>query len=314
MNIDLCDEAQQFGIAALRAFENAGGDALLQAAEHDPRQRAMVEPVLAGLGVFELRPRESADDLEAAAALCRSAGWWALPYPVAERLARPPDLAVDGLIVIGDGRIAGAVAGLDLSWAATDLLGRRYLATPTPGHGSARATQFVADLELAPANPGPAPMQDVALGLVLGCWTLLGMLDRAVALTRSHVLSREQFGQPLARFQGVQFHLTDAEVDRAGVEELAKYALWSIAAKPADAVHDALALRFAALEAAETVLSVSHQLHGAMGFCDESALSWISRYSRPVRELPWGLSGTLDHLTRRVGRHGITGLFTGVKP
>ena len=71
-------------------------------------------------------------------------------------------------------------------------------------------------------------MRDVALGLVLPCWTLLGMLDRAMVLAGSHVLAREQFGQPLARFQGVQFQLTDAEVERAGAEELAKYALWSM--------------------------------------------------------------------------------------
>jgi len=124
--------------------------------------------------------------------------------------------------------------------------------------------------------------------------------------------AREQFGQPLARFQGVQFQLTDAEVERAGAWELAKYALWSSASNRADAVADALALRVAAIEAADTVLRVSHQLHGAMGFCDESALSWISRYSQPIRQLPWGLSGTVDQLARVTGRSGIAGLFSSV--
>ncbi len=308
MNIDLCDEALAYGQSALHAIEHAGGDELAPAAETDPQQRAArVEPVLASLGAWELQPRESADELEAAATLCRSAGWWALPYPVAERLARPSDLPVDGLIVVADARPAGAVAGLELRWAVMDLAGHRYTASSRPCIESARATQFVADLELSPAGGGTA--LDVALGLVLPCWTLLGMLDRAMALTRTHVLSREQFGQPLARFQGVQFQLTDAEVERAGVEELAKYALWSVEAKRVEAVADALALRLAALEAADTVLRVSHQLHGAMGFCDESTLSWISRYSQPIRQLPWGLSGTLDRLTRTAGTPAITGLF-----
>ena len=76
---------------------------------------------------------------------------------------------------------------------------------------------------------------------------------------------------------------------------------------------DALALRLAALEAADTVLRVSHQLHGAMGFCDESTLSWISRYSQPIRQLPWGLSGTIDQLARLAGREGIAGLFSSVR-
>ena len=73
--------------------------------------------------------------------------------------------------------------------------------------------------------PEPA---DVALGLVLPCWTLLGMLDRAIELTISHIGLRKQFGQALSSFQGVQFQLTDAEVERSGVDILAKYALWSI--------------------------------------------------------------------------------------
>ena len=124
------------------------------------------------------------------------------------------------------------------------------------------------------------------------------------------MLDREQFGQTLASFQGVQFQLTDAEVERSGVEALAKYALWSVAERRPEAVEDALALRSAAIEAADIVFRISHQLHGAIGFCDETTLSWISRYSQPLRRLPLGLAGTHAELTRRLGRHGLTGLFS----
>ena len=117
------------------------------------------------------------------------------------------------------------------------------------------------------------------------------MLDRALDVTREYVRERHQFGQALASFQGVQFQLTDAEVERLGVEELAKYALWSIGARPDDALADALALRLAAIEAADVVFRVAHQLHGAIGFCDETMLSWLSRYSQPLRRLPLGLVG-----------------------
>jgi alkylation response protein AidB-like acyl-CoA dehydrogenase len=123
------------------------------------------------------------------------------------------------------------------------------------------------------------------------------------------VNEREQFGQTLGSFQGVQFQLTDAEVERTGVEELAKYALWSIEAGHEDALADALALRLAAIEAAEIVFRVAHQLHGAIGFCDETTVSWLSRYSQPLRRLPFGLSGTRDALTARIGRRGLAGLF-----
>jgi len=309
MNIELSPEALDYGRLARRALEAAGGDLLVQRAERDPGRRAeAMTPVFAELGAWELSPRCDADDLEAAAALCRAAGYWGLGYPVAERLARPADLAADGLVVIAAGRPAAAVSGLGLRWTAVTLDGRRSMAVAGDPYGPPREAAFVAPLDLEPADEQGAG--DVALGLVLPCWTLLGMLDRAVDLARGHVLVREQFGQRLSAFQGVQFQLTDAEVERGGVEVLAKYALWSVQAGLPEALDDALALRMAALEAAEVTFRVAHQLHGAIGFCDELPLSWLSRYSQPLRRLPLGLSATRAALAAGLGRRGLTGLFS----
>jgi 3-oxo-4-pregnene-20-carboxyl-CoA dehydrogenase alpha subunit len=302
---ELSAEAKEFGQQALRAFEAAGGDELIQRAEADPAAReALTGKVLAELGAWDLEPRSDSDSLEAAAALCRSAGYWALPYPVAERLSRPTDVDADGLIVVSDTRPAAAISGIDIDWAAVTLDGRR---SKVSGMTSVEPA-FVSHLDLTPLDE--SGRGDVALALVLPCWTLLGMLDRALALTIAHVQSRHQFGQPLSGFQSVQFQLTDGEVERAGLEMLAKYALWSVGEGRPEAVDDALALRMAALEAAEVVFRVTHQLHGAVGFCDETTLSWLSRYSQPLRRLPFGLSATRDVLTRRIGRDGLTGLFS----
>jgi 3-oxo-4-pregnene-20-carboxyl-CoA dehydrogenase alpha subunit len=304
MILDLSDDAKEYGRQALRAFEAAGGDQLVQQAEAKPELReSLAGPALAGLGAWELDPRTDADGLEAAAALCRSAGYWALPYPVAERLAKPTDLDVDGLIVVADTRPSGVVAGLESRWATVSLDGAR---SKVVGQGDA-GPAFVAELELSAIDENDTG--DVALGLVLPCWTLLGMLDRAMELTIAHVGLRKQFGQPLSSFQGVQFQLTDAEVERSGLEILAKYALWSIGTERPEATDDALALRMSAIEAAEIVFRVCHQLHGAVGFCDETTLSWLSRYSQPLRRLPLGLSATRDVLTGRIGGDGLTGLF-----
>ena len=286
MILDLGEDAKEYGRQALRAFEAAGGDQLVQQAEAKPDTRdALVGPVLNELGAWELDARTDADGLEAAAALCRSAGYWALPYPVAERLARPVDLDVDGLIVVADDppcrrhrRRRVPLGGSDI-WTA-----RGAPSSATVSTGPA----FVTELELSEIDRNGAG--DVALGLVLPCWTLLGMLDRAIELTIAHVSLRKQFGQPLSAFQGVQFQLTDAEVERSGLEILAKYALWSIGTGKPEALDDALALRMSAIEAAEVVFRVCHQLHGAVGFCDETTLSWLSRYSQPLRRLPLGLS------------------------
>lgn len=312
MNLELSPEALEYGTVARRAIESAGGDELAQAAEAEPAKRAaLIEPVLEEIGAWQLDPRSGPDELEAAAALCHSAGYWALPYPVAERLAHPAD--GDGLLVVGRHRPTAAVAGVDLRWVAVDLDGRRSRAVPRPLEVPPRKSAFVTGLDLEPlASTGEsASTGDVPLGLVLPCWTLLGMLDRALEMTLGYVREREQFGQPLASFQSVQFQLTDVEVERIGLEELAKYALWSIEAGRPDALVDALALRAAAIEAAETVFRIAHQLHGAIGFCDETFLSWVSRYSQPLRRLPLGLSATRAELVRRLGRRGLAGLYDG---
>jgi hypothetical protein len=304
MILDLGEDAKEYGRQALRAFEAAGGDQIVQQAEAKPDTRdALVGPVLNELGAWDLDARTDPDGLEAAAALCRSAGYWALPYPVAERLARPIDLDADGLIVVTPNRPTGAVGGVELRWAAVTLAGMR---SAVVGYGLA-GPAFVTPLELSETDENGAA--DVALGLVLPCWTLLGMLDRALELTIAHIGLRKQFGQVLSAFQGVQFQLTDAEVERSGLEILAKYALWSVGSGKTEALVDALALRMSAIEAAEVVFRVCHQLHGAVGFCDETTLSWLSRYSQPLRRLPLGLSATRDELTRRAGRAGLTGLY-----
>ena len=305
---ELSEEATEYGRLTLQAFHSAGGDELARRAEAQPVGRAgLVEPVLAALGAFDLDLRGSTEEAEAAAALCRSAGYFALCYPVAERLARPTDVDCDGLLVIDPKAPAAPVAGLDLRWAAVDVAGRRSWARAQNGVIDPRKDAFVAGLDLEPLDHEGC--LDVALGLVLPCWTLLGMLDRALELTRGYVHERRQFGQPLASFQGVQFQLTDAEVERVGLEELAKYALWSIEARRNEVLADALALRLAAVQAAGIAFRVAHQLHGAIGFCDETALSWVSRASVPLRRLPFGVSSTRAHLARQLGREGLVGLF-----
>ncbi|MGE2729788.1 acyl-CoA dehydrogenase family protein [Mycolicibacterium vaccae] len=304
MILDLSDDALEYGRQARQAFGAAGGDDLVIRADADPGTReAAVTAVLDGLGAWDLDPRTDADGLEAAAALCRSAGYWAVPYPLAERLAKPADLDVDGLVVVGGSRPAATLAGLHTRWAAVTIDGHRSMVT---GRGEPQSG-LVTELELTPLDA--AGTGDLALALTLPCWTLLGMLDRAVELTVAHVNLRKQFGQPLAAFQGVQFQLTDAEVERTGLDILAKHALWSIAAGQTEAVTDALALRMAALEAADVVFRVCHQLHGAVGFCDETTLSWLSRHSQPVRRLPFGLSATRKLLTDSAGRRGLAGLY-----
>jgi 3-oxo-4-pregnene-20-carboxyl-CoA dehydrogenase alpha subunit len=310
VRIELGDDALTFGQVVRDALGAAGGDELIQRAEADPAGReSLVDGLLADLGLWDLDVRGDADQLEAAAAACRAAGWWAAPGGVAERLTRPAGLDADALCVVGGPRPAAPVHASGLCWVAVDLDGRRSAMTGRPLATTPRKAAFVTEVDLTPIDD--AGLGDAVIGLVLPCWTLLGMLDRAIATTAAYVQDREQFGKPLAAFQAVQFQLTEAEVERAGLEELAKYALWSVATRRPEALVDALALRVAAIEAAEVTFRICHQLHGAIGFCDEATISWLSRYSLPVRRLPLPLSGTRTELVRRAGSRGLVGLYGG---
>jgi len=308
MKLDLDDDALEFGDVVRDALGAAGGDDLVQRAERDPGSgEALCASVLEPLGVFDLDVRGTGEEAEAAAAACRSVGWWAAPGSVPERLARPHDLDADALAVVAGPRPAAAAHGTALRWVAVDTDGVRSTATLVPLSTTPRKASFVADLELAHIDEAGA--DDAVIGLILPCWTLLGMLDRAMSVTVDYVKQRHQFNKPLSAFQSVQFQLTEAEVERVGAEELAKYALWSFANRRPEALADALALRLAMIEAADTVMRICHQLHGAIGFCDETTISWLSRYSRPIRTLPLPLSGTRAELTGRVRSTGLVGLY-----
>jgi alkylation response protein AidB-like acyl-CoA dehydrogenase len=93
------------------------------------------------------------------------------------------------------------------------------------------------------------------------------------------------------------------------LRELARFTMWRLWAAPLDRLVDALALRAHALESAQSVLRTCHQLHGALGFCDEHDLSILSRHAQPWLRLGGGLEATTEHLMAAIDRSGFDSLF-----
>lgn len=311
-------DALAYGDVVHRALAEAadGGGAPAAAVGWAAEQAARI---LDHVGVWELSPRQDRQELEAAACACRAAGWWAVPYPVGERLARRPGGPADGLAVVAGPVPAAPIGGTALTWELATVDGRATVLEPSTVAAATgpdgRTVTFAAgvdDLFAGAAGDGAAG-GDVALALVLPCFVLLGTLDRAVALTREHVAARRQFGQPLASFQAVQFQLADAEVERVGADAVTRYALWSIAEDRPDAVADALACRLAVVQAAGAVLRTAHQLHGATGFCRETALAAVSAASVPGRRLPFGAAATAALLDATTGPAGLDDPFRAVR-
>jgi len=307
MRVELPGEGIEFGRGLAAALRKAGGVDLARAAHRDPGSReSVVLPILEGSGVLELDARDGLDELTAIAAACRAAGSVALPYPLAGRLAGALADA-PGVAVVSAEAPAADHADLMTGWTAITPEGSRAAIAGPAATRSAVSSRFAGGLVVGPWSAGdPAP---AVLLMLLQGWSVLGSLDHALSLTIRHSRDRVQFGHPISEYQGIQFQLADAFVELSALEVTCEDALSAYAANAASAVVDVLALRVATLEAAQKVLGVCHQVHGAIGFTDEHDLSWLTRYGHLVRRSPLGASGTLALLTAEIERGGFRSLF-----
>ncbi|OBG24761.1 acyl-CoA dehydrogenase family protein [Mycobacterium sp. 852002-51057_SCH5723018] len=310
MKTELPQDISDFAAVATKRFARLGGPPAALRAETDDDVRSAARTALAELGAFELDVRSAPDDLLAAAVLCQAAGAAALPYPVVEEL-----LAIDGARLALVNPAAPRIDHGDLAgdWVAADLDGNRYHPQPA-ARTNAKLGPFLVPATLS-APEGSVPAADVNLHLVLGSWRILGAMRQSLHIVTEHVRARIQFGKPLADFQAVRFAVADATVAVRGLYELAKYTICRPESLPIQ-VHsaDALVLRYKAADTARQVLRTSHQLLGALGFCDESDISVLDRHTQPLIRLPMSAEALALRLVPDVRDGHLETLFSGPVP
>jgi acyl-CoA dehydrogenase len=103
-------------------------------------------------------------------------------------------------------------------------------------------------------------------GALLRSVQLAGALERVLQLTVRHADDRQQFGQPLRRFQAIAHQLAELAGEVAAARAAADAAaedpeIWKIAAA-----------KVRCGEAAGRAATIAHQVHGALGFTDEHVL------------------------------------------
>lgn len=306
MKTTLPQDISDFAAVAAKRFDRLGGPPAALRAERDDSVRDAARVALSELGAFELDVRSGPDDVLAAAVLCQSAGAHALPYPLVEEL-----LAIDGARLALVNPEAPRIDHGDLpgDWIAADLDGNRYrlrIASRT----NAKLGPFLVPASISTPD-GTVPVSDINLHLVLGSWRILGAMQRSLQIVTDHVQARIQFGKPLADFQAVRFAVADASVAVRGLHELAKYTICRPESLPGQ-VHsaDALVLRFKAADTARQVLRTSHQLLGALGFCDESDVSVLDRHTQPLIRLPLGAEALGLRLISNVRDGSLETLFS----
>jgi acyl-CoA dehydrogenase len=127
--------------------------------------------------------------------------------------------------------------------------------------------------------------------------TCLGRAERAFAHAVDYAASRQQFGQPIGKFQGVSFKLADMAVEMKAAELMILEAGWKV---DQGTVTDA-DMAMAKLKATEMLAMVADeaiQIHGGMGLMDELPLERIWRDAR-IERIWEGTSEIQRHIISR---------------
>jgi short/branched chain acyl-CoA dehydrogenase len=112
----------------------------------------------------------------------------------------------------------------------------------------------------------------------------LGLAQGAYELATRYAQEREQFGQPIAKFQAIRFKLADMATEIEAARQLVYKAAWLKDQARPFAQAAAMAKLFTG-ELAHRVANHALQIHGGYGFMDEYA---ISRFYRDQKVLEIG--------------------------
>lgn len=157
-------------------------------------------------------------------------------------------------------------------------------------------TRQMASLTLA--NVPAEAVSDVPFDNILSVvWTLiaaegLGAAQASLDMTREYALQRQQFGQPIGRFQALKQKLADCLI----AVEAARSGLWGALRSMRDGWPDASAARLAKAQGGKTAQFVTAecvQMHGAIGCTWEHDMHLLMRRAKHVQ---LSLGTPADHL------------------
>ncbi|MET0629485.1 MAG: acyl-CoA dehydrogenase family protein [Xanthobacteraceae bacterium] len=264
------------GWLGLRVPEEAGGSGLGMR-----EYCALAEECGAGLLPEPLIPCSIAARVLAGAELGRLLAGDAIVIPAWQEQAN--SLALDGGTVLGDGRVSGHKRFVPMAAGADAFLvsaagGLALVARDAPGVTLAiDRTQDgghygTLTLERAPAQPVAGDLAEAIEEATLATAAfLLGVMERAFAMTLAYLKTRQQFGKPIGSFQALAHRAADLKIEvaltRASVEAAAATLDTSAAAPVRQAAVSRAKAR--ASDAAMRVTRQAIQMHGGIGYTDE---------------------------------------------
>jgi 3-oxo-4-pregnene-20-carboxyl-CoA dehydrogenase alpha subunit len=205
-----------------------------------------------------------------------------VPYAAQSRLLLVPALT-DPMIMASSGHIApetghdhGGVFLISPHGPGVELI-------QTPS--STGEPEYAIRLDRAPVEGmlgGADCVRDLYQLAVAGACALAdGAVAGALALTRDHVASREQFGRPLAAFQAVSQQIADVYIASRTVHLATLSACWRLATRR-DAAADLEVAGYWCAEQAPRTVRLCHHLHGGIGM---DATYPLHRFSSLIADL-----------------------------
>ena len=208
----------------------------------------------------------------------------------------PARLLPPSMIVASSGPI-GTKTGHDHGVALLDprAEGITLIATPS----SSGQPQYTLRLDRAPVQGmlgGADCVRDLyQLSTAGACALAYGAVAGALALTRDHVATREQFGRPLAAFQAVSQQIADVYIASRTLHLATLAACWRLDAGR-DAAADLAVAGYWCAEQAPRSVRTCHHLHGGHGM---DVTYPLHRFSSLVADLVRYLGGAEYRLERQ---------------
>jgi alkylation response protein AidB-like acyl-CoA dehydrogenase len=104
---------------------------------------------------------------------------------------------------------------------------------------------------------------------------LVGVCDRALAMTVDYVKERHQFGVPVGAYQAVSHRCAQMLLDTEKARASAAFAAWTADADPEQLAEAAAMAKASASDAGREVTASAIQAHGGIGFTWEADVHWL---------------------------------------
>lgn len=131
-------------------------------------------------------------------------------------------------------------------------------------------TPVTAEQILGEVNQGWQQLQEGLLHFNAALSTyLVGAMDNVVHMATEYAKIREQFGQPIGRFQAIKHSIVNMKVDLDIARSLSYYANWVLETNGSDRVAAVYSARNYATEKLIEVAEHNIQVHGGIGFTEE---------------------------------------------